>query len=149
MALAFCRVRSRTPSARWHCLPDCGLRSVTDAFRQHVIEFGDRKLRVPDQRVGDGMALGLLDVLRPARGVVGRVGAEPDGLAIAPLELGHQPRHVAELACRCSMPSPALYRPVSSGPLTCSSTTSIGRRPEATRLLISEILAGTTLSAPL
>jgi hypothetical protein len=33
------------------------------------------------------------------------------------------------VACRCSMPSPALYRPVSSGPLTCSSTRSIGRRP--------------------
>ena len=44
------------------------------------------------------------------------------------------------------MPSPALYRPVSSGPLTCTSTTSIGRRPLDTRPLISEILAGMTLS---
>src|SRR6202048_930677 len=49
-------------------------------------------------------------------------------------------------ACRCSMPSPALYRPVASGPLTCSSTRSIGRRPLDTRPLISEILAGMTLS---
>ena len=51
-------------------------------------------------------------------------------------------------ACRCSMPSPALYRPVSSGPDSCTSTMSIGRRPVATRLLTSEILAGTTLLAP-
>ncbi len=51
-------------------------------------------------------------------------------------------------ACRCSIPSPALYRPVASGPLICSNTISIGRRPVATRLPTSEILAGTTLSAP-
>jgi hypothetical protein len=36
---------------------------------------------------------------------------------------------------------------VSSGPPTCSSTTSIGRRPLDTRPLISEIFAGITLSA--
>ena len=50
------------------------------------------------------------------------------------------------VACRCSMPSPALYRPVSSAPLTCSSTRSIGRRPRDTRPLTSEILVGMTLS---
>ena len=43
------------------------------------------------------------------------------------------------------MPSPALYRPVASGPLTCSSTRSIGRRPLDTRPLTSEILAGMTV----
>ena len=62
---------------------------VTGSLRQHVIEFGDLKLRVPDQRVGDAMALGLLDVLHPARVVVDRVDAESDDLAIALLELRH------------------------------------------------------------
>src|SRR5262249_52794827 len=75
------------------------LGGVTGPLRQHVIEFGHLKLRVPDQRVGDGIALGLLDVLHPARVVVDRVDAKPDDLAIAPLELRHQPRHVAELGC--------------------------------------------------
>src|SRR5436305_15199349 len=42
------------------------------------------------------MTLGFLDILRPACVVADRVDAEPDDLAIALVELGLQPRHIAE-----------------------------------------------------
>src|SRR6266404_8816973 len=51
------------------------------------------------------MTLGFLDILRPARVVTDRIDAEPDNLAVALVELGLQPGHVAELgrADRCEI----------------------------------------------
>jgi len=89
-------------------------------------------------------------VIKPEQDIESHVCARAlaaEGIEDRPL-LRRLPNRVRpSAACRCSMPSPALYRPVSSGPLTCSSTTSIGSRPLDTRPLISEILAGMTLSA--
>ena len=42
------------------------------------------------------MALGLLDILCPARVVADRIDAQPDDLGVAALELRQQPGHVAE-----------------------------------------------------
>src|SRR5260370_28242657 len=43
------------------------------------------------------MTLGFLDILRPARVVTDRIDAEPNNLAVALVELGLEPGHVAEL----------------------------------------------------
>src|SRR6516162_968541 len=43
------------------------------------------------------MTLGFFDIVRPTRMVADRIDAEPDDLAVALVELGLQPRHVAEL----------------------------------------------------
>src|SRR5438477_3513248 len=101
----------------------------------------DRPRRPPGSSIG-GRAAGTSTSI-----AAGSIAVSPwvhgnSGLTCA---ITNRARPIA--ACRCSMPSPALYRPVSSGPLTCSSTRSIGRRPLDTRPLISEIFAGMTLSA--
>ena len=73
------------------------LGGVAGSLRQHVVELGDVQLGIADHRIGDGVTLGFLDVLRPARMVTDRVDAEPDDLAMAFLELRHQPSHITEL----------------------------------------------------
>jgi len=87
----------------------------------------DRPRRPPGSSIG-GRAAGTSTSI-----AAGSIAVSPwvhgnSGLTCA---ITNRARPIA--ACRCSMPSPALYRPVSSGPLTCSSTMSIGRRPLDTR----------------
>ncbi len=64
---------------------------------QHVEQLGHGHVGVADHRVVRLVSLGLLDVLGPLAMVLDRVDAEPDDLAVALLELGLEPGHVAQL----------------------------------------------------
>ena len=62
------------------------------AFGQHVVSRRHLELGIADHRVGDGVALGFLDVLRPLRVVVDRIDAEADDLGVALVELAASAR---------------------------------------------------------
>ena len=70
---------------------------VPAVFRQHVVGLGHLELGVADHRVVQGVALGLLDVLRPLLVVAHGVDAQAEDLGVALVELGLERRHVAEL----------------------------------------------------
>ena len=72
-------------------------RVALDARRQHPVRLRDGEVLVGDDRIVGCLPLGLLDVLRPVLVPVGGVDREPDDLDAAPVELGLDLRHVAEL----------------------------------------------------
>ena len=71
--------------------------AVAGVLRQHVEQFGDGEGRVADERIGDGVALGLFDVLQPRLVVGDGIHGKADDLAVAGGEVLREARHVAEL----------------------------------------------------
>ena len=62
-----------------------------------IIGDSDLEVGVADDRVVRGLALRLGDVLRPALVIARRVHRQADDLHVALVELGLEPRHVAQL----------------------------------------------------
>src|SRR5690606_31297737 len=62
-----------------------------------VVSLRDAQVAAVDDRVIDGAALRLLDVLHPRRVILDRIAAQADDLRVALVELGLELRHVAEL----------------------------------------------------
>src|SRR5262245_50955827 len=65
--------------------------------RQHAVELGNLEVGIADHWIIRGKALRVLDVVGPFRMVVHGIDAQADDLDPALVELGLDPRHVAEL----------------------------------------------------
>src|SRR5215468_11578932 len=71
--------------------------SPVRAGRKHAPGFRNAQVWVGDHRVVRRETLGLLDVFRPRRMTVERVDGKPDNFNVAPVKLGLELGHVAEL----------------------------------------------------
>ena len=71
-------------------------RAIAGVIREHVEELRDGELGIADQRVGNGVALRLFDVLQPLLMIRDGVHGEAENLAVASREVARQAGHVAE-----------------------------------------------------